>query len=137
MSTREELLRAIAADPRSTDSERSAAQKELKHNEVTQNEDIELERFLASRNVSRQQWERRELRKSLSPALQQLLNDICEPSTLMIVPDSGSESRLQALLKRTKSDIVTRYVLASLTNIKWLASVKTTASKGPINAPAA
>jgi hypothetical protein len=126
MSTREELLRAIVTDPRSTDSERSAAQKEIKRNGVTQDEDIELERFLASRNVPHQHWERRELRKSLSPALQQLLDDITSPTTLLVVPDSGTEERLQSLLTRTTSPIVKTHVLSALTTIKWLRDVKGT-----------
>ena len=130
MSNRENILQAIIDDPSSTESEIRAARKELKRSEVASDEDIELEHFLAGRNVPGQQIERREWRQTLSAGLQQLIDDITSPSSLLIIPDAGSADRLRALLKRTKSDIVTRHVLASLTSIQWMQNVKEAQTKG-------
>jgi hypothetical protein len=122
---RENILQAILNDPSSTDSERDAAKKELRQSQrATSGEDPELEAVLVNRGIPHQQVENRDRWRQLSPAIKQLVTDICDPTTFMIIPDDGTEDRLRSLLKRTKSEIVTRHVLAALTNIKWLASVK-------------
>jgi hypothetical protein len=122
MSNRNELLRAVIEDPRSTDAERLAAQDQLSGSQpVTQEvQDKELETVLAVRTIPHRAFENRQLRRSLSPTSQKLLDDITLPTTLLIVPDAGTEERLKALLMRTGSEAVKTQVLAALTTIKWL-----------------
>jgi hypothetical protein len=137
LSNRENILQAILNDPSSTDSEREAAKKELRQSQrATHGEDPELEAVLVNRGIANQQIENRDRWRHLPPEIQQLVTDICDPTTFMIVPDAGTEDRLRALLNRTKSEIVTRHVLAALTNIKWLASVKAKPEMEGTNAPA-
>jgi hypothetical protein len=124
VSNRETILQTILNDPTSTEAEIRAARKELKQSEVTSDEDAVLEHYLANRNLPGQQLERREWRRSLTPDMQELLDDITVPSSLMIIPDAGTEGRLTALLKRTKSGTVIRHASAALTNVRWMQSMK-------------
>jgi hypothetical protein len=123
MSSRSEILRSIIDDPASTDLERAAARKELGECPISQDvQDRELDSYLSALTVStarHRSSEHSAVRQNLSPASQQLLNDM-SVTWLLVVQDAGTESRLHALLENTKSEIVKEHVLAALSTIEWL-----------------
>jgi hypothetical protein len=121
MSNRSDLLSNIINDPGSTDAERIAAQREMdSSNHVSQDhQDAELDSYLVARGLPHRTFEALDKRRQLSSTSQQLLNDMCLPTTLMLIPDAGSEGRLKALLEKTQSEKVRIQVLAALRVIKW------------------
>src|SRR5271166_6661970 len=123
LSQRQTLLEAIIADPHSTDLERETARKEINEGrQVDQTlQDRELEAYLQLREIPHESFRARDMIGQMSPASTQLLRDICDPQTLAIIPER-SESRLQALLERTGTEIVREHALASLASITWLES---------------
>jgi hypothetical protein len=123
-----ELLHRIIADEKSTDAERDAALRELDASEIVSQDcqDKELEScllFWGDRTVPHRSLESREIRNSVSPASDELLNDLGYPPCLGIVPD-GSEERLQALAARTKSEIVRQWISRSLKSIRYWKGMK-------------
>ena len=124
MSNRTELLNSIVSDKNSTDAEKDAAQKELTGSQVPQDrQDAELDNYLTARGSSHRTFEALDKRRQLSPLSQQLLDDMCLPTTLMLIPDAGTEGRLKALLEKTQSEKVRIQVLVSLRVIKWLSDI--------------
>jgi hypothetical protein len=119
MANRNDLLRSIVNDPASTESERVAAQKELGECPISDDAlDRELESYLAIRNIHHGSIDKPALRCGLSPASQQLLNDL--DAITLVVARPGVEERLLALLETTKSELVKEHVLAALSTIDWL-----------------
>src|ERR1700683_1722174 len=118
---RQILLSTILADPNSTAAERAAAQKELYGSEhQTQAAiDHEIESYL---NFDRKLGSNMavEYRQSLSPAAQQLFNDMSNTQSFGMAPDAGSEERLQSLLNGTSSDLIKGEVIAAVRVIAWL-----------------
>jgi hypothetical protein len=125
MSSRSELLESIVSDPGSTEAERTAAQRELdSSNHVSQDvQDAELDSYLIARGSPHRTFEALDKRRTLSSTSQQLLNDMTLPTTLVLIPDAGTEGRLKDLLDRTKIERVRIQVLAALRTIKWLTDI--------------
>ena|ERR1700677_4976029 len=117
---RNELLQTIIADPNSTAAERSAAEKELNVHgqpEISQEvQDGELESYLCQTNG--RAGDIRTLRAQLSPATQQILNDL---GTILIglIPPGGGE-RLNHLLGRTGSELVKQRILSGIRSLDYL-----------------